>query len=171
MLVGTAILIPLRQPSTHVGVLAMTQVLIGLGSGFFTACAQLAVMVPVTHQEVAVVIAIWGMFGSIGAAVGSAIAGGIWNNVMPEQIYDRLPEGSKNVSSVVFGDIAYQIVYEDGTPEREAIVGSYAHVQRLIVITGTAIMPLCLAAIWVWKDINVKKLRKEKGDQTKGNIW
>ncbi|RYP93453.1 hypothetical protein DL770_000496 [Monosporascus sp. CRB-9-2] len=171
MLLGTALLIPFRQPSTHVGLLTMTQVLVGLGAAFFTVCGQLAVMAPISHQEIAVVNAIWGLFGSVGAAIGLAVAGAIWNNILPEQLNQRLPEESKNLTSTIFGDIVTQMSYPDGSPERDAIVGAYGDVQRKLAIAGASFMPLILASIVIWKNINVKKLEDEKGNQTKGNVW
>ncbi|KIV92102.1 hypothetical protein PV10_06568 [Exophiala mesophila] len=170
VLLGTALLIPFRQPDTHVGILVMTQILNGLGTGIFATCAQLGVMAPVTHQEVAVVIAIWGLFGSIGAAIGFAIAGAMWNNILPPQLLSRLPEESKSLSSAIFGDMVLQMSYPDGSPEREAIVGAYADVQRKMVIAGACFVPLCLASIYIWKNINVKKLEKDKGAQTTGTV-
>ena len=149
----------------------MTQIMCGIGSGLFAACGQLAVMAPVTHQEVAVVLAIWGLFGSIGAAIGLAVAGAIWTNVLPQQIYQRLPEESKNLSSTIFGSIVTQLSYPDGSPIREAIIGAYADVQRKMVIAGACFMPLVLGSIYVWRNLNVKKLEREKGNQTRGNIW
>ncbi|KAF7590827.1 hypothetical protein BBP40_002350 [Aspergillus hancockii] len=124
LLLGTALLIPFRQPNTHVGIITMTQILVGLGTCIFSVCGQLAIMAPVTHQEIAVVLAIWGLFGSIGAAVGSAIAGAIWNNIFPGELYRRLPEASKSISATIFGDMVKQMSYADGSPEREAIVGA-----------------------------------------------
>ncbi|KAH7131087.1 siderophore iron transporter mirB [Dactylonectria macrodidyma] len=171
MLLGTALLIPFRQPSTHVGILTMTQILNGLGTGIFATCGQIAVMSPVTHQQIAVVIALWGMFGSIGAGIGLAVAGAIWNNVLPKELHNRLPEESKNMTATIFGDMVIQMSYEDGTLEREAIVGAYADVQRKMVIAGAALVPLCLASIWIWRNINIKKVEEEKGVQTKGNVW
>ena len=171
MVLGTALLIPFRTPNTRVGLLVMTQIFVGLGTGLFAACGQLAVMAPVTHQEIAVVIAIWGMFGSIGAAIGLAIAGAIWNNVFPEQLYQRLPEQSKDMASLIFGDITEQMKYAYGTPERDAIVGAYGDAQRKLVIAGAAFMPLIFASIFIWRNINVKKLEDEKGNQTKGNVF
>ena len=162
MLLGTALLIPLRQPSTHVGLLVMTQLLVGIGTSFFTTCGQLAIMVPVTHQEIAVVLAIWGMFGSVGSSIGSAIAGGIWNNVFLPTLHRNLPDGSKDQSSAIFGDMVIQMSYADGTPERDAIVDTYAYVQRLILIAGVAIMPLTVLSIFMWKNVNVKKLEQER---------
>ncbi|KAK7403516.1 hypothetical protein QQX98_010694 [Neonectria punicea] len=171
MILGTALLIPFRQPDTHVGVLTLVQVLNGLGTGILAACGQLAVMSPVTHQQIAVVVALWGMFGSIGAAVGYAIAGALWNNILPKELYSRLPEESKNMTATIFGDLAVQISYLDGTPEREVIVGAYAVVQKKMVIAGCCFVPLCLASIYVWRNINVKKMEVEKGTQTKGTVW
>ncbi|KAL1955350.1 hypothetical protein VTO42DRAFT_8632 [Malbranchea cinnamomea] len=171
MLIGTALLIPFRQPDTHVGLLTMTQILVGIGTGLFAACGQLAVMAPVSHQEVAVVIAIWGMFGSIGASIGLAIAGAMWNQILPSQLYERLPDESKNLTAAIFADMVQQLSYADGTPEREAIVGAYADVQRKMVIAGACLMPLVLASIVIWRNVNVKKLEREQGGQTKGNIW
>ncbi|CAG7930650.1 unnamed protein product [Penicillium olsonii] len=168
LLLGTALLVPFRQPATHVGILTMTQILTGLGTCIFSVCAQLAVMTMVTHQEVAVVMAIYGLFGSIGAAVGQAIAGGMWNNMTKNEMYARLPEESKHLAGVIFGDMVKQMSYADGTPERAAIVGAYADVQRKMVIVGVCFVPLCIACTWFWRSVNVKKLFKE---QTAGNVW
>ncbi|CAE6996398.1 hypothetical protein P3342_000373 [Pyrenophora teres f. teres] len=171
VLLGTALLIPFRQPSTNPGVLALTQILVGLGCGFFATCAQLAVNVPVTHQEVAVINALWGLFGSFGSSIGYAIAGAMWNNLLPEQLRMRLPESSKADYRTIFGDIQVQKSFLDGTPERDAVVGAYADVQRKMVITGACFIPLCLGSIYVWKNINIKKLEEEKGKQTKGTVF
>ncbi|KAJ6190075.1 hypothetical protein N7519_000096 [Penicillium mononematosum] len=167
-LLGTALLIPFRAPDTHVGLLTMVQILVGLGSCMFTVCGQIAVMAIVTHQEVAVVIAIWGLFGSIGAAVGSAIAGGMWNNMFLKELTERLPLESKHLAATIYANIVTQMKYADGTPEREAIVGAYADIQRKMVIVGVCFVPLCIVCTWFWRNVNVKKLQKE---QTTGNVW
>jgi nitrate/nitrite transporter NarK len=170
-LIGTALLIPYRQPDSPVGVLALTQVLVGLGTGIFATCGQLAVMAPVTHQQVAVVNALWGLFGGFGSSVGYSIAGAMWNNITPKKLYELLPEESKDQAATIFGDIKVQMSFLDGTPERAAVVGAYAHSQRLMVIAGACFIPLCVASIWIWKNINVKKLEKEQGKQTKGLVF
>ncbi|KAM3536196.1 hypothetical protein MY4038_000662 [Beauveria bassiana] len=168
MLLGTALLIPFRQPSAPVGMLVFTQFLVGLGSQVFSSCSTIAIMAPVTHQYIAVVNAIAGLFGGVGAAIGIAIAGAMWNNMIPDQLYQRLPEASKANTSIIFGDITIQQSFLDGTPERDAVVGSYAHVMRLMVIAGAAFMPLCLVCVFSWKNINVRKIEEEQGKQTKG---
>lgn len=128
-------------------------------------------MVPVTHQELAAVNALFGLFGSFGSSIGFAIAGAMWNNILPAQLLERLPEESKANATAIFGSIEVQISYADGTLERAAIVGAYAHVQRLMVIAGVALVPLCFASIFIWKNINVRKLEEENGKQTKGRVF
>ncbi|KAM0708971.1 hypothetical protein Q7P35_003007 [Cladosporium inversicolor] len=41
---------------------------------------------------------------------------------------------------------------------------------RLILIAGVAIMPLTVLSIFMWKNINVKKLEQERETQTKGTV-
>jgi hypothetical protein len=171
LLLGTALLIPFRQPDSPVGVLALTQVLVGLGTGIFAQCGQLAIMAPVTHQQIASVSALWGLFGGFGSSIGFAIAGAIWNNVTPGKLLELLPEESKVDAPLIFGNITMQMLYLDGTPERNAVVGAYAHSQRLMVITGACFVPLCILSIFIWKNINVKKLEEERGKQTKGLVF
>jgi hypothetical protein len=171
LLLGTALLIPFRAPETNPGILAMTQIIVGLGSGIFSICAQLAIWVPVTHQEVAAVNAVYGLFGSFGSSIGYAIAGALWNNIVPGELLKRLPEESKADMREIFGSIVIQSGFADGTPERAAVVGAYGDIQRKMVITGSCFVPFCLASIFLWRNINVKTLEREKGIQTKGTVF
>jgi hypothetical protein len=90
---------------------------------------------------------------------------------MPVQLAQRLPEAAKANATIIFGDITIQQSYADGSLEREAIVGAYAHTMRLMAITGVATMPLCVLSIIIWRNINVKKVEEEKGKQTKGMVF
>ncbi|KAL4949784.1 major facilitator superfamily domain-containing protein [Aspergillus filifer] len=172
MLLGTALIIPFRTPSTNPGVLALTQILVGLGSGFFTVASSIAIMAPVSHQYIAVVNALGGLFGGVGSGIGLAIAGALWNNLLPRELENRLPDSQKENSRTIFGDMVLQMEFGDGSPEREAIVASYAHVMRLMVIAGAALMPLCLVSIVIWRNINLRKVEEERGKQTgRGTIF
>lgn len=148
----------------------MCQVFNGIGTGIWATCAQLAVMASVSHQEVAVAIALWGMFGSIGAAIGQAIAGAMWTNILPQELYKALPEDSKNLTASIYSSFVIQQDYLMGTPIRDAIIVAYADVQRKMVIAGSAFMPVCLVAIVLWKRMDVRKM-EEKKTQSQGNIW
>ncbi|GKU14425.1 unnamed protein product, partial [Fusarium langsethiae] len=165
------LIIPFRYENTNVGLLAFTQILVGFGAGVFSTVDQVAVMAPVTHQYLAATSALSGLFGGVGAAIGYAIAGAFWNNVMPAQLLERLPESAKANASVIFGSIEVQKEFADGSLEREAIIGAYAHTMRLMAIVGVATMPLCVLSIIIWRNINVRKVEEEKGKQTKGMVF
>jgi hypothetical protein len=55
---GVSLVIAFRQPDVNVGSIVMCQVSIALGSGTTVICQQVVVMAAVTHQEVAVALAI-----------------------------------------------------------------------------------------------------------------
>lgn len=166
MILGTALLIHFRTPSADSGYLVMCQIFNGIGSGFLATCGQLAVMAAVTHQDVAMVIALYGLFGGIGASIGMAIAGALWTNLLRNEIYDALPTASKNLTDTIYADMTVQLSYPAGDPIRDAIIAAYGEVQRKMVIAGSAFVPLVLLAVLVWRNVNVKNSK-----QTKGNVW
>lgn len=149
----------------------MCQLFNGIYSGVWALTAQLAIMASVSHQEIAVGLAMWGLFGSIGAAIGFAVSGALWTNIFPEQLYKALPDDSKNLTATIYGDITVQLSYPMGSPIRTAIIEAYQDVQRKMVITGVAFIPLCLGCLFLWRNINVKKLEEREGKQTKGTVF
>ncbi|KAI0430884.1 MFS general substrate transporter [Xylaria sp. FL1042] len=171
VVLGTVLLVEFRKPSTHVGLLVLFQILNGIGDGIWSPVAQLAVMASVPHQQVAVGLALYGLFGSIGSAIGNAIAGAIWNNILPQKLEEFLPADVKNRTAEIFGSIEVQQSFPFGTPERDAIVAAYGDVQRKLVIAGSAFLPVAILLIFVWKNINVKKLEAMHGTQSKGTIF
>ncbi|KAH7013768.1 siderochrome-iron transporter MirB [Ilyonectria destructans] len=168
---GVGLLIKFRTADSDVGYLVMCQLFNGVYSGVWALTAQLAIMASVTHQEIAVSIALFGLFGSIGAAMGYAIAGGLWTNIFPEQLLARLPDDAKDQMATIYGDITVQMSYPVGSDIRNAINDAYSDVQRKMVITGICFIPLCLGCILMWKNINVRKLEEREGKQTKGTVW
>ncbi|KAK6213812.1 major facilitator superfamily transporter [Colletotrichum tabaci] len=168
---GTALLVHFRTPSTSVGYLVMCQIFNGVASGIFSICSQIAIMSSVTHQQIAVALALHGLFGSIGAAIGLAIAGGIWNNVLKNAIRQQLPAESKDLTASIFASITTQLSYPMGSPIRTAIIAAYADVQRKMVIAGCAFIPLIFLSLLLWRNINVKTVEEEKGKQTKGTVF
>jgi MFS family permease len=129
-LLGTALIIYFRAPDTYVGYVAMCQILVGFGAGMLSDMSQLALMAAVGHQDVAVAIAIYGLFGSIGSSTGYAIAGGMWTNILPYKLHELLPDDAKDLSAAIYGDITKQLSYPMGSPIREAIIAAAADFQR-----------------------------------------
>jgi len=143
----------------------------GIGTGIWATTAQLAIMASVSHQEIAVAVALWGMFGSIGSAIGQTIAGSLWTNILPKKLFEFLPADSKDLAADIYSSLVIQTDYPMGTPIRDSIIEAYGDVQRKMVIAGCAFLPLCLITLLMWRSINVKALEREKGKQTKGTVW
>lgn len=169
--IGTGLLAKYRTPDSHVGLLVMFQVLNGIGTGIFAQCAQIAMMAVVTHQEIAVVLALWGLFGSIGAAIGSAIAGALWTNFLPARLTEYLPEGSKDLMPTIYSSLVIQQDYPMGSEIRDAIIHAYGDVQHKMVIAGAAFVPVFVVCVFMFKNINVKNLEQRERKQTRGNVF
>ena len=122
-------------------------------------------------EQIAVAIAMFGLFGSIGASIGQAIAGGIWTNILPDKIAEALPADMQDQVFQLYGNLSAVVEAPRGSPAREAVIEGYGIVQRYMVIAGACFIPLCLAALLLWKNVNVKKLEEEKGKQTKGTVF
>lgn len=171
MLIGTGLLIKFRAPNTSTGLLVLGQLLNGFGSGFLSLTSQMAVMAPVTHQEIAVVLAIYGLFGSIGASIGETIAGALWTNELPKAMYNALPADSKNLTETIYDSLVVQLSYPIGSPIRDAIIEAYASVMHKMVIAGAVFMVPTVLSVLLWRNINLKTIEEEKGTQAKGNIF
>ncbi|KAK8099422.1 siderophore iron transporter mirb [Apiospora kogelbergensis] len=169
-ILGTALIIHFRVPGADVGYLTMCQVLVGFSTGMLTTMSELALMASVDHQNVAVAIAIYGLFGSVGSSIGYAIAGGIWTNILPGKLVEFLPDYAKDQAASIYGSIENQMAEPIGTPVRDAVIEAYGYVMRLMVIVGASLIPLLVIAVFIWKNINVKK--NQSGEKkARGNIF
>ncbi|KAF4966987.1 hypothetical protein FSARC_5395 [Fusarium sarcochroum] len=167
---GSALLVHFYRPGTNVGYLVMCQIFTGMAVGIWGLTSQLALKSSVRHQEVAIALAMSGLFGSIGVSIGFTVAGSLWTNIVPEKLYQALPEDSKNLTSALYGDIREQLSYPIGDPIRDAIIAAFQDVQHKMVIVGTYLVPLMLVCIFAWKNVDLRKRQHEEG-QSKGNIF
>ena len=163
---GTGLLVYFRHPGSVVGYLVMCQIFNGVAGAVISLCTQMAVMAEVSHNEVAVVLALHSVFGSIGASIGLAVSGSIWTNTLPDALYNHLPTSHKDQYMTIYSSIEEQLGYEWGTPVRDAIVAAYGDTQRVLAIAGASFMPLMFASIIVWKNLDVRKI-----EQTKGTVF
>ncbi|PHH60607.1 hypothetical protein CDD82_2259 [Ophiocordyceps australis] len=165
-ILGTTLLIHFRQPGMHVAYIVMCQVFHGIGGGFWCMAAPLALMSSVSHQDVAAVIALKSMFGSIGSALGFAIAGALWTNNLPDEIKKALPDEAKSQAAALYASITAQTEHPLGHAIRDAVVKAYGIVQRRMVIAGCVFLPFIVACVVMWHNRPVPKKA-----QTKGNVF
>lgn len=159
----TGLLIHFRYPGTYIGYIIMCQILKAVSGGTIIICEQLAVMSVVSHNELAVMLAVIGLASSVGRSIGTSISGAIWTNQLPGKLEKYLPEESQGNLTTIFGDLRVQLGYPWGSPTRDAIVSAYGDVQRNMVIAGACFMPLALGCVLLWKNVNVSKFRQTEG--------
>jgi MFS family permease len=162
-MLGVGLMAAFRQPDVNIGYLIMCQIFIAVAGGTLVICEQMAVMAATTHQYIAVVIAIEGMFSNVGGAIGSTVAGAIWNGVFPQRLAEYLPaESQANLTSIV-ASLPTQLSYPIGSPTRIAIQHAYGDAQRIMIIASTVIQIASLISVIVWRDIKVTDFKQVKG--------
>lgn len=122
---GTGLMIHFRQPDVDVGWVVMSQIFIAFAGGAIVITEQIAAMAATTHQYVAVVLAIEGMFSSVGGAIGSSASAAIWTGVFPANLARYLPTEAQGNLGDIYAALPVQSSYPKGTPNRYAIEQAY----------------------------------------------
>ncbi|KAH8592928.1 siderophore iron transporter [Bisporella sp. PMI_857] len=162
-ILGVGLMIKFRQPDSPIGYIIMCQIFIAFSGGTLVICEQMAAMAATSHQYIAVVLAIEGMFANIGGGIGSSIATAIWTGVFPEKLAEYLPAEEQGNLTTIYGDITVQMSYPAGSPARIAINNAYGEAQKWMIVASTAILSLAIVSVAVWRDIRVKDFKQVKG--------
>ncbi|GAB1215575.1 hypothetical protein ATERTT37_004766 [Aspergillus terreus] len=124
--------------SSHSGVIG-GQVLLGIAGGMFPYPAQASIQAATKHEHLAVITGIFLASYNVGSAIGNTIAGAIWRQTLLKELIKNL--GDVDTATTAFGDpFTYATAHPMGTPERDAVVESYKHTQRLLCITGICLV-------------------------------
>lgn len=160
---GVGLMIHFRQPDVNIGYVVMCQIFIAFAGGTLVICEQMAAMAAVSHQHVAVILAIEAMFANIGGAIGLTVAGAIWTGIFPEKLAEYLPPESQGNLTEIYGDLVTQLSYPVGSPTRDAINRAYGDAQKHMLIGATGILAVSFIAVIMWRDIKVKDFKQVKG--------
>jgi hypothetical protein len=116
--------LPIRSchPDPYIGYLVVCHVFPGICGGIWAIIGPLAIMASVDRRELAIVVAIYGIFGSTGQANGLAISASIWTNSMPKEL-GRYPS-----ASAVYGELTKQMGFPTGTSICDGVVAAYGAV-------------------------------------------
>ncbi|OAP62090.1 hypothetical protein AYL99_04293 [Fonsecaea erecta] len=155
-MVAFGLLIHYRGSPTSAGQSGVigAQVLLGIAGGMFPYPAQASIQAATKHEHVAVITGLYLATYNIGSALGGAISGTIWTNVLPSTLEDKLaPLGNSTLAAATYADpftVAYE--YPVGTPVRTAIIAAYQHAQRLLCITGICVCTLLIMFAFCLRD-------------------
>lgn len=82
----------------------------------------------------------------------------MWQQIIPRELEQQT--GNATLASTVYADpFTFALTYPVGTPERDAVIQGYRHVQRLLCIAG-----ICLSVLLVAFSLVIRnpKLGKEQ---------
>lgn len=162
-ILGLGLMINFRRPDGNVGYIVMCQIFISFAAGTIIICDEIAIMAAASHQHIAVVLAVLGMFGNIGGAIGLTIAAAIWQGSFPKKLAEYLPTSELPNLSLIYVDITVQLSYAVGSPARIAIQHAYGDAQMLMLVAGTAVWVVGIVAVVMWRDIRVIGIKQTKG--------
>lgn len=162
-ILGEGLMIHFRKPGYSIGWIVFTQILIAFAGSSFTSVQQVAVLAAGKHNDAAALLALLGLFGYIGGAVGNSISGAVWTHTLPKALQANLPEEVLPDWESIYADLEMQLSYPIGDPVRTAIQMAYAEAQSRMLIAGTAIMALALLFTILMRNINVSEINNVKG--------
>jgi SIT family siderophore-iron:H+ symporter-like MFS transporter len=122
------------------------QILLGIAGGMFPYPAQASLQAYVTHERLAVMTGLYLALYQVGSAMGNAVAGAIWTQVLPGSLASAFSSfGNETLAVYTYSQPLSAIIdFPVGSAERDAMIDAYKHVQRLLVITGIC---LCIPLI------------------------
>jgi hypothetical protein len=153
-MLGVGLMIHFRQPNVSVGFVVMSQIFIAFAGGAVVITEQIAAMAATSHQYVAVVLAIEGMFSSIGGAIGGSVSAAIWTGVFPKKLAEFLPAESQGDLMTIYASLSTQLSYPKGTATRFAIERAYGESQRWMAIASTLILIVAFGCVLMWRGKN-----------------
>jgi SIT family siderophore-iron:H+ symporter-like MFS transporter len=122
------------------------QILLGIAGGMFPYPAQASLQAYVTHERLAVMTGLYLAVYQVGSAFGNAVSGAIWTQVLPVRLAQSFSSfGNETLAVYAYSQPLSAIIdFPVGSPERDAMIDAYKHVQRLLTITGIC---LCVPLI------------------------
>ncbi|EKJ74035.1 hypothetical protein NXS19_009594 [Fusarium pseudograminearum] len=122
------------------------QILLGIAGGMFPYPAQASLQAYVTHERLAVMTGLYLALYQVGSAMGNAVSGAIWTQVLPARLASSFSGfGNETLAVYTYSQPLSAILdFPVGSVERDAMIDAYKHVQRLLTITGIC---LCIPLI------------------------
>lgn len=165
LILGAGLMIHFRGQGDHsdIGYVIMSQIFIAFGGGTLVIGADMAVMASADREGVPMMLALLGLFNSLGGSVGYAVAAAIYANTFPGALLSNLPESTKSKFNDLYTTgYTEQMKYPPGDPTREAANLAWSTSQYYGAIAATAFLGLAIPCIAVWKNYRVDK-KQNKG--------
>lgn len=155
-----------QSGNDDVSYLVMANIFIAFGGGTLVIGHQIAAMAACDREGIPMVLAMLGLFSSVGQAIGSAVIAAIYAKVYPEAATSALPySNSTLVNELYLGGATTSLLYGVGTPERTAANHAMSEVQKWGGVAATCVLILAIPGIGMWKNYKLDK------KQNKGTVF
>ncbi|ONH68513.1 Siderophore iron transporter 3 [Cyberlindnera fabianii] len=118
-----------RYDNASTVAIVWTQILIGIGGSCSVVGSQVSSQASVPHQDTALAISLLSLWSTIGQAIGSAIAGAIWQTKLPAALRMYMPSSvNDTMVATYYGSVMeiYYLPYD--SVERKAAKDAYFYV-------------------------------------------
>ena len=162
-ILGVSLMINFRRPNSNIGYIIMCQIFISFAAGTIIICDEIAIMAAVSHQHIAVVLAVLGVSLRQHRRRNRPdrrrrhLAG-----CLPQEA-EYLPASELPNLPLIYKDVMTQLSYTVGSPARTAIQHAYGDAQQMMLVAGTAVWAAGLVAVLMWRDIRVIGIKQTKG--------
>jgi MFS transporter, SIT family, siderophore-iron:H+ symporter len=147
--------------STRSGIIG-AQILLGIAGGLVPYPVLALLQANLKHEHFASITALYLTTYNIGGAFGNAIAGSVWTQLLPDDLtknFDRFTNGTTLVNYAYESPFSFMDEYPIATPERDALIDSYRHVQWVLCIIGVCLCGLLVVAACFLPDLKLNRNR------------
>ncbi|PWY83846.1 siderophore iron transporter [Aspergillus sclerotioniger CBS 115572] len=145
-----------------VGPLIFGQILLSLAAGTILVCDEIAILAAAADHNVALCLAVLGVSGNIGGAIGLTVASAIWQAIFPSRLREYLPVKELPALADLYANLSAQLSHPVGSPTRLAIQHAYDDAQLRMLAVGSALWVAGSFGVVLWKDINVFRIGQGK---------
>lgn len=121
----------------------------------------MAVMAAAPHKGVASMLALIGLFSSVGGAIGVAISGAIYTNTFPAALAQKISD--PELAAQLYGNLLVQLEYPVGSVERDAVWYAYGESMKWLAVAGVIFLIPCFVFVGMWRDYKVDEIKQVKG--------
>ncbi|KAF9276692.1 hypothetical protein BGZ68_009841 [Mortierella alpina] len=150
--IGVGLMIPARSPQASDAFVVISQAIAGAGGGMAHIAASVIVTGVVQKKDIATVIGASQILISFGAAIGNAMAGGIWTQYLPERLKEHIV-GTYDERLAMNDPLKYIKNLEPIM--KGQLIEAYGDAQKLMSIICCAVAALALICAAMLKHVDL----------------
>lgn len=107
---------------------------------------------------------------AIGGAIGTAVSGAIWANVLITRLQKYLPPSAQSQAAKISNSFVIATSFPVGTTERIAIDRSYAEAMHILLILALAFLAIPVLLVLVMENVDLTQIDRERSRASQANI-